>query len=131
MPSKKAVFEARDPSSTPDSSLGTLKGDDEGTVETASLESKKLSQIDFNTGESVQDTDEVAENSSFYTRDTKLESTDQPELEEKGKYMGVERRRRNRRSRSDRRADVRFDLEKSDRRQYNSRRENDGGPSYW
>ena len=47
------------------------------------------------------------------------------------KYMGQERRRENRRSGSDRRGDVRFEIGKDDRREKHGRREDDSAPTFW
>ena len=47
------------------------------------------------------------------------------------KYMGQERRRVDRRQSSDRRVDVRFEVDKNDRRQKNGRRHNDAAPKFW
>jgi hypothetical protein len=47
------------------------------------------------------------------------------------KYMGQERRRVDRRQSQDRRVDVRFEVDKSDRRQKNGRRHNDAAPNFW
>jgi hypothetical protein len=130
MPSKKAVFESKDPSGASESLVGTRKGDNDVPVEKTSFESQDVSDIDFDTGESVNDGNTVAEKSSFYTRESELES-DEPALPRKKKYEGVERRKFNRRSGKDRRGDVRFDLDKSDRRESEGRREEDHTPKYW
>ena len=47
------------------------------------------------------------------------------------KYMGVERRRGNRRTAIDRRGDVRFDLNAEDRRQCPGRRDGDKTAARW
>jgi hypothetical protein len=47
------------------------------------------------------------------------------------KYMGPERRRENRRSGHDRRQDVRFELNKEDRRKTQGRRRDDETPKFW
>ena len=47
------------------------------------------------------------------------------------KYMGQERRHDSRRKTQDRRGDVRFDLDKSDRREKAGRRESDTTPKFW
>ena len=49
----------------------------------------------------------------------------------KKKYVGPERRRDNRRSGHDRRIDVRFEINKEDRRQSHGRREDDKSPDFW
>lgn len=67
---------------------------------------------------------------SFYSRDTAPMSSDLSKLHKK-KYMGEERRRKNRRVAADRRVDVRFDLTKSDRRKSDGRRENDASVKFW
>lgn len=57
--------------------------------------------------------------------------TDHVENKSAKKYMGVERRRDNRRVKTDRRGDVRFDLKASDRREKPGRREDDKAPKFW
>lgn len=47
------------------------------------------------------------------------------------KYMGQERRRVDRRQHADRRDDVRFEVNTSDRRQKDGRRHNDSAPKFW
>ena len=47
------------------------------------------------------------------------------------KYMGQERRRDNRRQSKDRRDYVRFELDKSDRRENPGRREDDAAATFW
>jgi type II secretory pathway predicted ATPase ExeA len=47
------------------------------------------------------------------------------------KYMGVERRRGNRRDGEDRRSDVRFEPDKEDRRKSDGRRKDDTNPKFW
>lgn len=47
------------------------------------------------------------------------------------KYMGPERRRDNRRKNKDRRAEVRFEPGKEDRRQLPGRRDDDATPNFW
>ena len=47
------------------------------------------------------------------------------------KYMGQERRRDNRRKAQDRRSDVRFEVDNSDRRQNPGRRKGDETPKFW
>ncbi len=49
----------------------------------------------------------------------------------KKKYVGVERRRDNRRKQQDRRGEVRFDANSSDRRESHGRREDDNSPKFW
>ena len=53
--------------------------------------------------------------------------------DEKGatKYMGVERRKDNRRSGIDRRTMVRFEPGKDDRRENHGRRHDDNTPEFW
>jgi len=47
------------------------------------------------------------------------------------KYMGVERRRENRRESEDRRKDIRFEMDKEDRRKSQGRRKDDDSPKFW
>ena len=67
---------------------------------------------------------------SFFSRDTAPMSSDVSKPNKK-KYMGEERRRKNRRVTADRRVDVRFDLTKSDRRKNDGRRETDATVRFW
>jgi len=67
---------------------------------------------------------------SFYARDTAPLTSDTSKSTKK-KYMGEERRRGNRRTGQSRRADVRFDLTKADRRQTDGRREHDATVKFW
>jgi hypothetical protein len=67
---------------------------------------------------------------SFYARDPTPVTSDTSKPSRK-KYMGQERRRKNRRTALDRRSDVRFDLTKSERRQSLGRRENDATVKFW
>jgi hypothetical protein len=48
-----------------------------------------------------------------------------------GSYKGAERRRTHRRSRGDRRLEMRFELDKSDRRENPGRRAGDKTPRFW
>ncbi len=72
----------------------------------------------------------TSKKASFYARDTTPASSD-PLKTGKKKYMGEERRRGNRRKGQSRRADVRFDLTKTDRRQSDGRRETDATVKFW
>jgi len=47
------------------------------------------------------------------------------------KYMGPEQRRGHRRTREDRRNDIRFELDKDDRRKNPGRRRDDKAPDFW
>jgi hypothetical protein len=67
---------------------------------------------------------------SFYARDPAPATSDTSKLNWK-KYMGEERRRKNRRVALDRRGDVRFDLTKTERRQADGRRANDATIKFW
>jgi hypothetical protein len=67
---------------------------------------------------------------SFYSRDTTAVSSDLLHPIKK-KYMGVERRREDRRKAQDRRDSVRFDLTKVDRRETCGRRKNDASIKFW
>lgn len=67
---------------------------------------------------------------SFYSRDPDRLIRDKLDPSKK-KYLGIERRRDDRRKAQDRRGDVRFDLTKSDRRQNLGRREDDAMPTFW
>ena len=67
---------------------------------------------------------------SFYSRDPSPSSSDTTNRS-KRKYMGEERRRKNRRASLERRAEVRFDLNKNERRKADGRRETDAMVKFW
>lgn len=132
MSSKKAVFEARDPAKRAGDTIDSLnKGVDTLSADTFSLE--PLADADAGCPEGVRGeaSVQVAEKASFYAPDPELETPDSSARGKKKKYSGVERRRTNRRSGGDRRTDVRFDLDSTDRRQIQGRREDDKTPKYW
>jgi hypothetical protein len=130
MSSKKASFESRDPSHVT------------GAPDAAKVASDTPSQkATFNAIDIADDSGltidvpdegdgEIAEKPSFYSRDLEVATSDISKKDKK-KYMGVERRRDNRRKAQDRRSDVRFDLNKSDRRENDGRREDDATAKYW
>ncbi|MEZ5501462.1 MAG: hypothetical protein R3E50_01955 [Halioglobus sp.] len=72
----------------------------------------------------------ATQKASFYSRDPARTLRDTADPSKK-KYLGIERRRDNRRKAMDRRGDVRFDLTKTDRRQTEGRREEDSAPKFW
>jgi hypothetical protein len=72
----------------------------------------------------------TSEKASFYSRDPDRLIRDKSDPK-KTRYIGMERRRGNRRKAQDRRADVRFDLTKTDRRQNQSRRAEDVAPKFF
>lgn len=72
----------------------------------------------------------TSEKASFYSRDPDRVIRDKVDPK-KTKYIGMERRRTNRRRAQDRRADVRFDLTKTDRRQIDGRRADDAAPKFY
>jgi hypothetical protein len=102
MSSEKASFTAKDPTSVASDKPESSKNDEV-------VSSKKA---------------------SFYAKDPTPASSD-PLKTGKKKYMGVERRRENRRKGQNRRGDVRFDLTKTDRRQTEGRRETDATVKFW
>ena len=154
MSSKKASFDSRDPSNVADpkgkgvqpstgAAVGSrdssrpsgdtvdfTPGEDSAPPGRATFESRDLSHVDYIPGSPSPAETRVAEKASFYARDPELGTSGEAKPGKK-KYMGVERRKENRRSGKDRRGDVRFDLEKSDRRQNEGRREDDHTPKYW
>jgi hypothetical protein len=134
MSSKKASFESRDPSNVAGAPDAKKVG--QGTpIQTATFEATEIADdsgltIDMpDAGDGDRD-EEIAEKSSFYSRDPEVATSDISKKEKK-KYMGVERRRDDRRKAQDRRSDVRFDLDKSDRRKNDGRREDDATVKYW
>ena len=72
-----------------------------------------------------------AEKSSFYTSDLDRSVLDSKTPGKQTKYMGQERRVKNRRMERDRRIDVRFSITNSDRRKLEGRRESDAVPKFW
>lgn len=74
----------------------------------------------------------MADKAQFEVRDVGLGSSTPDSPAEGGKkYMGVERRRTNRRSGKERRTEVRFEINKEDRRQSHGRRHDDKCPTFW
>ena len=75
------------------------------------------------------------EKASFYSRDpgTSAEGVEEGAKEgaKKKPYEGIERRRQNRRQAKDRRGEVRFELDKDDRRKSHGRRQDDNSPDFW
>jgi hypothetical protein len=67
----------------------------------------------------------------FESRDVAPPTYDPADTKNPKKYMGPERRRENRRGGHDRRQDVRFELNKEDRRQRSGRRHDDKAPKFW
>jgi hypothetical protein len=53
------------------------------------------------------------------------------EQEQRARYNGVERRRQHRRVKADRREELRFELDKPDRRVNPGRRAGDKSPKFW
>jgi hypothetical protein len=76
------------------------------------------------------DVGKPSKKASFHARDPAPLTSDTSKSNKK-KYMGEERRRSNRRKGQSRRADVRFDPTKTDRRQANGRREHDASVKFW
>jgi hypothetical protein len=72
----------------------------------------------------------TSDKASFYSRDPDRFIRDKADPK-KTKYIGMERRRTDRRKAQDRRGDVRFDLTKSDRRQTQGRRTDDIAPKFY
>ena len=117
MSTGKATFYSKDPASVTNGKTG----------------SDKLGNytLDYGTpGNVKEDCGATSKKASFYSRDTSPTTSDTSKLSRK-KYMGQERRRKNRRAALDRRADVRFELNKSERRQTLGRRENDATVKFW
>jgi hypothetical protein len=114
MPQEKATFHSKDP--------------------TSALSDKSVA-LDINTP-SIEEA-APSTKASFYARDPGAEINDPLAIEDgdsspiKEKYMGMERRRGNRREAKDRRTDVRFDLTNSDRREAQGRRKDDLTPKFW
>jgi hypothetical protein len=114
MPREKATFHSKDPTSALGDRSVALD------IDTPSIEEAAPST-----------------KASFYASDPAAETSDPLTIEDgdsspiKKKYMGVERRRENRRQAKDRRTDVRFDLTNSDRRETQGRRDGDFTPKFW
>jgi hypothetical protein len=73
----------------------------------------------------------MSEKSSFYmsVNEKKAETPFQPQSHDT--HIGSERRKNNRRTQIDRRGDIRFELDKDDRRKEEGRRETDAQPKYY
>ena len=72
--------------------------------------------------------------STFESRDLTPGLTPEVEEEEtpkEEKYLGPEQRRTNRRKATERREDVRFEIEKIDRREKQGRRSDDKSPTFY
>ena len=114
MPQEKATFHSKDPTSAQSGKSVALD------IDTPSIEEAAPST-----------------KASFYARDPGAEISDPLTPEDsdpspiKEKYMGMERRRENRRQAKDRRTDVRFDLTNTDRRETQGRRKDDFSPKFW
>jgi hypothetical protein len=131
MSSKKAAFESKDPSHVAGNTPEPPHEDGVISSKKASFTSSDPSDLTIDPIDTLTVEDSASpEKSSFYARDPGLGTTDVSE-ETKKKYMGVERRRENRRKTQDRRGDVRFDLNKTDRRKSEGRREDDHTPKFW
>lgn len=70
------------------------------------------------------------EQTSFYSRDPGLVPIGGDDQESKN-FKGDERRAEHRRLHSERRGEVRFDLNSGDRREADGRRNSDAAPKYW
>jgi hypothetical protein len=131
MSSKKASFESRDLSHVSDAAPDAGKVARDTPPQKATFDAIDIADDSGLTIDMPDEGDgEIAENPSFYSRDPEVATSDISKKEKK-KYMGVERRRDNRRKAQDRRSDVRFDLDKSDRRENDGRREDDATVKYW
>lgn len=135
MSSKKASFESRDPSHASNAEPKGGKIADDVPFQKATFESPDTADdsgltIDLPDDGDGDGDEGIAEKPSFYARDTEVATSDVSKEDTK-KYMGIERRRDNRRKAQDRRGDVRFDLNKSDRRENEGRREDDATVKYW
>jgi len=73
----------------------------------------------------------MAKRAQFEVRDVGQGSSSDDSGEGNKKYTGVERRRGNRRSGKERRTEVRFEINKEDRRQNHGRRHDDNSPTFW
>ena len=132
MSSKKASFESKDPSYVADAPLDGGRPADETFTRKAAFPSIDLAE-DFHLP-AQEPNEEKEENTekkaSFYARDPDVGTSTVSEPSRK-KYMEEERRNHNRRKADDRRSDVRFDVNKTDRRQANGRRKDDALVKYW
>jgi len=131
MSSKKVSFESRDPSHVADAASNERKVDGDTPTQKASFQSTDLTDDSGLTLETTQEDDgNISEKASFYAKDPGLGTTDVSKKTKK-KYMGPERRKEDRRKTQDRRNDVRFDLNNTDRRKSEGRREDDHTPKFW
>jgi hypothetical protein len=72
-----------------------------------------------------------APNESLFDVNEPGAKADQKDEDGKKKYLGPERRKDNRRSQTDRRGEVRFDVNSNDRRESSGRRKDDKSPKFW
>lgn len=72
----------------------------------------------------------MSDKAKFDSRDVSIGSSSPTDKGGK-KYMGIERRKVNRRSGLDRRTEVRFEPGKDDRRKNHGRRADDNTPEFW
>ncbi len=128
MTSGKATFYSKDPASAGNDKSGGIKKDAGASSGKATFYSKDpTSTIDDQLG--IKE-DCGSTKASFYSRDPTPATSDLSKSNKK-KYMGEERRRKNRRVTQDRRNDVRFDLTKTERRQSDGRRATDNTVKFW
>ncbi|MDC0362273.1 hypothetical protein OAN12_04445 [Halioglobus sp.] len=140
MSSKKASFESRDPSyKTPDSAgNGFTKqdgavdfGNDAGApIDWKTTDEPVAAKDLLAQGNPLTPGEDASDKGSFYARDMGSSAKGKTLDNTKKPYTGKERRRLNRRARQDRRCDIRFELDKSDRRKNSGRRESDSSPTF-
>lgn len=88
----------------------------------------KLPITDFS--ESSSTSANIREKARFESMDIPL-ATYGPDRKSSKSYAGLERRRRNRRNGADRRQEIRFEINKDDRRKNPGKRHNDITPKFW
>jgi len=141
MSSKKASFESRDPSyHSPDSANDRSTelddavdsgSDTAGTIDWETADEPVPAEGLIAPDKPFTLDEDASDKGSFYARDIESSDDSKTQAEKENAYNGIERRRVNRRSRQDRRSDIRFELDKNDRRQHSGRRESDFSPTYW
>jgi hypothetical protein len=103
------------------------ESDDEPAVVGADTD-QPVAMVDYQGG--AQTASEVKERARFEALEVSPPAASSDTRNPK-KYMGPEQRRGHRRGREDRRKDIRFELDKDDRRKGTGRRRDDKAPDFW
>ena len=140
MSSKKASFDSRDPSymatdtaenrSTKPHEKTASSADVDALVNWHTTDDPVLKENPIAPDKSSPPAKDASSQSSFYERDTDPGGNYEAQDNTRKTYTGKERRRFNRRTQEDRRSDIRFELDKNNRRKDSGRRENDAAPTF-